>query len=616
MQALILAAGMGTRLSQFTRTVPKCMVPVNGIPMIESSIEALIAAGIKKLVIGLGYKGTVLKDFITQTFPPERLNGMCIEYAENPVYDTTNNIYSLYLAKDFFARDDTILLESDLVYDKNIITELLRCPDKNLAVVSRFEPWMDGTCTLLDKDNHIKALIDKAHFKWKKTDSYYKTVNIYKFSKEFINDCYLPFLESYQTVFGKNEYYETVLKILEFLDHSFLKALKVSGDRWYEIDDPADLNIAENRFADGQKKLSMLNLRNGGVWRFPSLKDFTNTANAFFPPKKLSKEIASSLQTLITQRSSSPQQESLLAAKLLKIQPGYTAVANSPADFFAGPDDAAYHTTAVVQDSVFAKSPLFRTAAVIPAGQNCFGCTPDDILAFLQKSEISTVCLSNPDYATGHFIAKSDMLSLCRKLAEKDIRLVVDETYSVFANSDIRYTLLEDQILSEFPGLTVVKSMALQYGVPGLNLAVLASGNETSVRRINALLPDGIVNSTAEYFMQILEKYKKYYASSFDAAAAERHRLEKLLGAVPGLTPVQGQTNAVTCMLSPAVIKPAELAEKLLENYGILITGSTTEHSYIRIAVRTKTDNDFLLSALKEELNLPEENNGKNDGNI
>src|SRR5574344_1584707 len=118
MQALILAAGMGTRLSQYTKSVPKCMVPVNGKTMIESSIEALIAAGIKKLVIGLGYKGDVLKSFIEKTFPAERLNGMKIEYAENPVYDKTNNIYSLYLAKDFFMRDDTILLESDLVYDK------------------------------------------------------------------------------------------------------------------------------------------------------------------------------------------------------------------------------------------------------------------------------------------------------------------------------------------------------------------------------------------------------------------------------------------------------------------------------------------------------------------
>ena len=92
MQALILAAGTGSRLKQYTEKVPKCMVPVNGVPMIERAIDSLVEAGIKKLYIGLGYKAEVLKKFIADTFTTERLNGMQIDFVENPVYDKTNNI--------------------------------------------------------------------------------------------------------------------------------------------------------------------------------------------------------------------------------------------------------------------------------------------------------------------------------------------------------------------------------------------------------------------------------------------------------------------------------------------------------------------------------------------
>lgn len=248
MQALILAAGTGSRLRPYTLTVPKCMVPVDGVPMIERAVDALIEAGIKRLGIGLGYKAEVLKDFIAKTFDSKRLNGMTIEYIENPVYDKTNNIYSLYLAKDFFSRDDTILLESDLVYDKKIIKDLASAKESNLAVVSHFQSWMDGTVTELDSDNNILDFIGKKNQSPEDVERYYKTVNIYKFSKDFINHYYLPFLETYMNVYGKNEYYETCLKILSLFSPTLLKGFKISPDVWYEVDNPEDLKVATEKF--------------------------------------------------------------------------------------------------------------------------------------------------------------------------------------------------------------------------------------------------------------------------------------------------------------------------------------------------------------------------------
>ena len=210
---------------------------------------------------------------------------MKIEYIENKVYDTTNNIYSFYLARNELLKDDTILLESDLIFRKKILQDLIASPEKNLAVLSHFESWMDGTCAILDQERDIIGMIDKKSFNWNKIDDYYKTVNIYKFSREFSEQYYIPFLEAYQKSFGKNEYYEQVLKVLSFLSSSVIKGFVVSGDDWYEIDDPSDLSIAEDRFSEGLEKLKSMQKRFGGYWRFPNMKDYCYLVNPYFPPK-------------------------------------------------------------------------------------------------------------------------------------------------------------------------------------------------------------------------------------------------------------------------------------------------------------------------------------------
>lgn len=165
MQALMLAAGMGKRLGHYTKNATKCMVPVNGKTLIEYAIEALVKNGVKKMIIVVGYKRDVLIDFINSKFNKDNLNGMKIEFIENKVYNKTNNIYSLYLAKDKLCKDDTILLESDLIFKPEILSKLIKSEEPNLAVVSLFENWMDGTCTLLEKCNiFIKDLTGKKCF--------------------------------------------------------------------------------------------------------------------------------------------------------------------------------------------------------------------------------------------------------------------------------------------------------------------------------------------------------------------------------------------------------------------------------------------------------------------
>ncbi len=248
MQALILAAGMGKRLGELIKDGTKCMLTVNGKSMIERTIDQLVANSFSRLVMVTGYKSDILKQFIASKYNEKNLGGMKIEYIENPIYDSTNNIYSLYLAREELAKDDTVMIESDLIYKENVLPYLINCPYKNVAVVSAWEDWMDGTVTKVNDSDEITNFIGKKQQTESERKTYFKTVNIYKFSKEFSAQYYIPFLEAYQTAFGKNIYYEEALKIISYLKPDELHALKIPGSQWYEIDNPTDHKEAEKRF--------------------------------------------------------------------------------------------------------------------------------------------------------------------------------------------------------------------------------------------------------------------------------------------------------------------------------------------------------------------------------
>ena len=225
MQAIILAAGMGKRLGEYTHDNTKCMLEVNGIKLIDRALSTLHEINVSRVIIVVGYKGQNVKDYVGTDY-----QGIPIVYVDNPVYDKTNNIYSLFLASDYMREEDTILLESDLIYEPAVVKRLLEDDFPNIALVDKYESWMDGTVVTIDEESRITSFIDKNRFKFEEIKSYYKTVNIYKFSKDFSSKYYVPFLTAYSTALGNNEYYEQVLRVILHLHDAPLKALPLSGE--------------------------------------------------------------------------------------------------------------------------------------------------------------------------------------------------------------------------------------------------------------------------------------------------------------------------------------------------------------------------------------------------
>ena len=520
MQAIILAAGMGKRLGEFTHDNTKCMLEVNGVRLIDRALSALKKVNVSKVVLVVGYKGNNVKDYVGKEY-----QGIPIEYVDNPIYDKTNNIYSLYLAKDYMLAEDTLLLESDIIFETSILEKIVNDEYPNLVLVDKYESWMDGTVVTIDDSQKITSFIDKSRFNFSDIRNYYKTVNIYKFSKEFSTKYYVPFLGAYSTALGHNEYYEQVLRVILHLHKTPLKALPLSGDLWYEIDDVQDLDIASGMFAptEGEHYEAYIS-RYGGYWRYPQMLDFCYLVNPYFPPKRMMDEMRASFETLVREYPSGMRVNSLLAAKNFKVKQECIVVGNGAAELikvlmenWAGTMGNILPTFEEYPNRLDAENLI----QYIPSHAG-FKYTADELMAFFEEKKINTLLLINPDNPSGNYIPYADLLRLIEWTREKEIRFVVDESFVDFASVDEPYSLLNDTILSANKHLVVVKSISKSYGVPGFRLGVMASGNTELISKIKNQVAIWNINSFGEFYMQIFEKYQHDYSKACELFKKER----------------------------------------------------------------------------------------------
>mgnify|MGYP001458291209 CR=1 FL=1 len=598
MQGLILAAGMGKRLGKHTQDQTKGMVKVNGITLIERAINTLVRHNITRIVIVVGYKGDKLRRFIKSKYP-----NLDIVFTNNPIYDTTNNIYSLWLAKKYLIQEDTILLESDVIFEDKILKGLMESPHKNLAVVAKYESWMDGTVTLVDGDDNITNFISKKNFDWDKVKHYYKTVNIYKFSKEFCERYYVPFLDAYIKTMGNNEYYEQVLKVITYLDRLNLKAYQLDDEKWYEIDDVQDLDIAETLFAEKEEELVLYQRRFGGYWRYPKLKDFCYLVNPYFPNERMLNELKSNFSTLITQYPSGLEIQNLLAAKMFGCEASEILVGNGASEFINSIFGILPGKVGVVYPTFneYPERARNRVVEFIPKNMD-FEYTVAELKEL--SDEVEVIVLINPDNPSGHFLMKKDVVDLLDYLKKENKYLILDESFIDFAEENVRFSMIDSEILQQYPNLIIIKSISKSYGVPGVRLGVLACGNPQLISEIRKKSPIWNINSFGEYFLQIIGKYKNEYYKACNSICEERTRFYQELKKIKFLRVLPSMSNYFLCEVTQG-FTATDLSKILLNNHQIFIKDCTGKKgfegkNYVRIAVRDSADNTFLTEKLKK----------------
>jgi choline kinase len=237
----LLAAGTGSRLRPLTLDAPKCLTVVGGKPILERLIDNLRAQGIQKLIVVTGYLKNAIRDFLQQ-----HKGDMQVEYVFNPVYQTTNNIYSLWLARQAI-KESFLLVECDLVFDPSMLDDMLQ---PNKIAISNILPWMNGTTVELDSDKGVTSFtvgqdIDNT--------PRYKTVNIYSLSLDSWNKV-VDRLGDYISGERLGEYYEAVFADMIADGSLNFDAVFFNENRWYEVDRLEDLNAAELMFPAPAKR--------------------------------------------------------------------------------------------------------------------------------------------------------------------------------------------------------------------------------------------------------------------------------------------------------------------------------------------------------------------------
>ena len=576
------------------------MVAVNGVRLIDRLLSQLAGQKLNRVIIVVGYKGKELMDYIGHRYD----DAFSIEFAENPIYDKTNNIYSLAIVKDKLQEDDTLLIESDLIFSDRLFPMIVDNPYPNLALVAKYESWMDGTMVRIDQDNHIVNFVPKDAFSYADVDAYYKTVNIYKFSKDFLQSKYIPFLDAYTKAVGNNEYYENVLRIISLLNGHDMKALPIGNEKWYEIDDKQDLDIAEAIFAEEKDVLRKYYGRFGGFWRFPQMLDFCYLVNPYFPNQRLKDELRANFDTLLTEYPSGMKVNTLIASKCFGVSEPYIVPGNGAAELIKVLMQEMNGKVGFIRPTFEEYPNRYETEqhiTFIPEDKN-YRYTADELMDFFNDKGIKTLMLINPDNPSGNFIERKDVLRLASWCERKEVRLVVDESFVDFSEDFEHNSLLDDATLEAYPNMAVMKSISKSYGIPGIRLGILASADKELIQRIKKEVSIWNLNSFAEFFMQIYNKHEKKACRKF---VTERASFEKALQQIPFLHVMPTQANYFLCEVLPPY-SANEIVIYMLKHHNILTrdcskkTGLNPNKQYMRIAIRNHEDNNKLVKALKD----------------
>jgi choline kinase len=299
MKAIILTAGFGNRMRPLTGTTHKTLLKIQDRTVIQWIVDALLENSVTDIVIVTGYHANALQSHLAQAYP-----ALQITYIHNERYAQTNNIYSMALALEHVAIDsDVVLIECDLIFDPAVIRRLLASPHPNIAMVDRYRSGMDGTVVTVSGGVITEVSPPHRQGSGFVFSDKYKTLNIYRFSKDFCAGPFRKLMTYYASVINDNVFYELVLGIIIYLQHATIHAEVLDGEKWTELDDPNDVSLARFQF-DPSIRQSTLAESFGGHWNYDIL-DFCFIRNMHFPTGSILSELRSNLSALIQNYGSS-----------------------------------------------------------------------------------------------------------------------------------------------------------------------------------------------------------------------------------------------------------------------------------------------------------------------
>ena len=597
-KAVILAAGVGSRLRPFTNEQPKCLVPVNGVPVLVNTLTHLANAGIRETIIVVGH----LKEKIFEQVG-RRFLGMEIKYVESERYATTNNIYSLWLAREHL-NEDILLLEADIFFEQELIDRLVSAKGENQAVVARHQPWMIGTVARVDQQGRIEALIELRDqgldFEYNGT---LKTVNVYRFGGDFLRKCFLPCLDSAIVAGNVDDYYEAVLSELCGQDGICLSAVLCDDVRWIEVDNQDDLTAANYLFADREQRYEYISSLHGDYWRY-NFVDHSYLYNLHFPPKTLLGDIAAHLDKVVLNYPSGQTILAGLMGTLIDQAPERIVVSNGASELI----------------KVIGRRLKRRLVIAVPSFNEWINAVPEeyivesvleppsfqlDVDRFVRDASdcgADIAVVVNPNNPTSLAVPKTEIIRLTEQLAEKDILLIIDESFIDFTEDTRSGSMVPE--IERYPNLAIIKSLSKCYGIGGLRLGYLLTDDSKFIDAVREEIPIWNINGLAEMFLRLAARYREEFVRSCQLVRRDRDTLYRGLGTIAGLMVYRPDANFVFCRLPDGAMSSPELTRRLFIEDNILVkhcAGKTMPEAdrYVRIASRTEAENRVLVEALR-----------------
>jgi len=561
-------------------------------------LSHLSDVGVEEAVIVVGYLKEKIYDRVGNSF-----NGMRISYIESDRHATTNNIYSLWLAREHL-NEDIVLLESDVFFERVLLDHLFANDNRNVATVARHQSWMSGTVVSVDKKGDIQALLDTRYqgpqFDYSKV---FKTINIYVFRRDFLRAQFVPRLDALIHAGDVNLYYEVILRETVCNQQHSMMALLCDDIKWFEIDYENDRLTAEYLFASPDERYDIVDREHGSYWQY-GFTDHSYLYNLYFPPEGVYYHMRNHVYDLI---ESYPAGQDALASLVAQ-------VINQPAQRIVVGNGAAELIRIIsrhVCNSLIIPEPSFNEYAnAAPEGKvTGFALKPpffqldvDEFATEALRCQADVAVVVSPNNPTSLLVPKADLLRLADQLAGQNCRLIVDESFIDFAEDRDQSTLEQD--VAEHENLAVIKSMSKAYGICGLRLGYLLTANQELAAAVRSELPIWNINGFAEAFLRLLPRYGRDLIESCQKVKNDRDDLYRSLASIQGMTAHKPEANFVFCRLPDEAMSGPEVARQLFIEHNIYVKHCAGKplsepDRYLRIASRTKPENHTLVEALR-----------------
>lgn len=603
MQALILADMKKSSMNCLSGDGPDCMIQIDGISIIERMLKQLDNSKVSKVIIVVGRnKEKVIGAISNLNLKAE------IVILENDSCEETGSIYSLFLAEEYLLLDDTVILNAQMIVEDSILESVLNEKKGCSVLVDTDKSWMTGETVSIGDDERVLSFGKKKISSVHSSTALYKMVGICRLDREFTEKYYIPVLETMIDVLGNSLDYSAPLNVIAMSEDVKIRALYIGNVHWREINNIEDINQATILFSKDKKSIADKMLGSwGGYWRYPDYLDYFYLVTPYYPPRELVEELQNNFKVLLEQYPSGMRVNAELAASAFGISPESIIVGNGAAELIKSMMGFIKGKTGFVRptfDEYPNRYTEMETVNYLVESED-FSYSASDLIEYFGKTNISNLVLVNPDNPSGNYIPKGDMMRMISWARDKDIKVIIDESFVDFSD-EIDSSLIDQETLNRYPNLYVIKSISKSYGVPGLRLGVLASGDKKLISRMKTDVSIWNINSFAEFYMQICGKYRGSYVKSLEKFRKERNRFISKLQDLRYIRVIPSQANYLMVELLDG-LDAEELKQRMLLEKKVFIKTLSKKikgkKQYLRIAIRNEVDNDMFIQKLTETLN-------------